>query len=258
MQVAPQFSACFAGVGPLSDSRDGSLYAATKRVIDVAVAATALTLLLPVLAACALLVVLDSPGPVFFRQQRVGKNGRLFTMLKFRSMRTGADTALHQQYVAAFIGGSLTTRGVERAASPAPGTTGGSPTAATPHTAGTTAGGLYKLTDDPRVTRVGRWLRRLSLDELPQLWNVLRGEMSLVGPRPPIAYELDHYAQAHMRRLLVVPGLTGLWQVSGRSRTTFEEMVALDLRYIEERSLALDLTILLKTIPVVLLGSDAG
>ena len=241
MQVAPQFSACFAKAPPMADQGESGVYLAGKRLMDVAGAAAALVFLAPVLGACALLVALDSPGPVLFRQQRVGKGGRLFTMVKFRSMRTGAGHTSHQQYVASFIQGGTTA-----------------PEARDVHGNGTAAAGLNKLVDDPRITRVGRWIRRTSLDELPQLWNVLRGDMSLVGPRPPIAYELDHYGPDHMRRLLVTPGVTGLWQVSGRSRTTFEEMVALDLRYIQERSLALDLAILLKTIPVVLLGSDAG
>lgn len=241
VQVAPQFSACYIDTVALAIPGSRGSYGVVKRAIDIVGALVGLVVLLPVLCACALLVVLDSPGPVFFRQERVGKDGRIFSMLKFRSMRAGADPAAHQDYVAAFIRGGATRPEPAAVAIPEV----------------RRDGGLYKLAGDSRITRVGRWLRRLSLDELPQLWNVLRGDMSLVGPRPPIAYELDHYNATHMRRLLVTPGLTGLWQVSGRSRTTFEEMVALDLHYIERRSLALDVLILLKTIPVVVLGSDA-
>jgi exopolysaccharide biosynthesis polyprenyl glycosylphosphotransferase len=205
-------------------------YRQVKRLLDVTVAALLLTCLSPLLALCALAIRLESAGPILFRQPRVGEGGRRFTMLKFRSMYTGAKAAPHREYAAAFIRGQ---------ARPDQGA------------------GVYKLVDDPRVTRVGRWLRRTSLDELPQLWNVLRGEMSLVGPRPPIPYELEHYRPEHFRRLQVRPGITGLWQVSGRSRTTFEEMVALDLEYIKRRSLVLDLDILLRTIPTVLLRANA-
>jgi lipopolysaccharide/colanic/teichoic acid biosynthesis glycosyltransferase len=205
-------------------------YAALKRALDLAGAFGLLALTGPLLALCALAIWLESPGPVLFRQERVGERGRRFTMLKLRSMRTSSDPMLHREYVASFI------RGQAQADA---------------------QGGMYKLVDDPRITRVGRWLRRTSLDELPQLWNVLRGEMSLVGPRPPIPYELEHYQPAHLQRLEARPGITGLWQVSGRNRTTFEQMVALDLEYIRRRSLALDLWILFKTVPVVFARAEA-
>jgi len=244
MQFASQFTAFLissttsATVGTDGGGEDvdvvssGAGYGVAKRLLDVVLALGLLFCLLPVMVLCALLVRLDSPGPILFRQQRVGERGRLFTFLKFRSMRDGADVAVHRSYVTTFIRGEAERLGEGDEA-------------------------LFKLTRDPRVTRVGYWLRRFSLDELPQLLNVLRGEMSLVGPRPPIAYELDHYGPDHMRRLLVKPGLTGLWQVRGRSRTTFEEMVALDLAYIRTRSLLLDLRILVETIPEVLFGKDA-
>jgi exopolysaccharide biosynthesis polyprenyl glycosylphosphotransferase len=206
--------------------------AAVKRLVDVAGAVVLLVILSPVFAVCALLVRIDSPGPIFFRQQRIGQGGRQFSMLKFRSMYADADASPHETYTAAFIRGTAAPRAAGQAA-------------------------MYKLAGDRRVTRVGGWLRRTSLDELPQLWNVLVGEMSLVGPRPPLAYEVRHYQPRHMDRLAAKPGMTGLWQVSGRSRTTFEEMVALDLHYIQNQSLLLDLSIMARTIPVVLFRSDA-
>lgn len=206
-------------------------YEMIKRALDLLVSALALIGLAPLLLLCALAVRLDSPGPVLFRQMRVGKNGNHFPVLKFRSMHINADPKLHEDYVKAFIVAPSTRQ------KPVDGT-------------------LNKLVADPRVTRVGRLLRKTSLDELPQFWNVLRGDMSIVGPRPPIPYELEHYSTEHMARLRTKPGITGLWQVSGRSRTTFEEMVALDLRYIAARSILLDLRIILMTIPVVLLARD--
>jgi exopolysaccharide biosynthesis polyprenyl glycosylphosphotransferase len=206
---------------------DRSTYPMVKRLFDVASAAILMVVLAPVLGLCALAVRLDSPGPVLFRQRRAGQDGRPFTMVKFRTMRVDADPALHREYAAAFIRGQ-----------------------ARQHPVGTN--GTFKLVHDPRITAVGRWLRRTSLDELPQLWNVLKGEMSMVGPRPPIPYEIEHYQPAHLARLAVRPGITGLWQIGGRSDTTFEEMVALDLEYIRSRSLLLDLRILVATIPAVL------
>lgn len=201
-------------------------YRVVKRAIDVAAASTLILIALPVLLTCAILVWRSSPGPIIFRQHRVGMNQREFEFLKFRSMRVDADPQLHQQYVQQFINGQATQQQHAN-------------------------GAVYKILDDPRITTAGRWLRKTSLDELPQLFNVLRGQMSLVGPRPPIPYELEHYQPHHFRRLTVKPGITGLWQVSGRSETTFEEMVALDLAYIDNPSILTDLRILVKTIPVV-------
>lgn len=202
-------------------------YRVTKRMFDLLFALFFLAMFSPLLIICAVLVRLSSPGPILFRQRRVGLSGREFIFLKFRSMYAGADHAPHREYVTAVIEGS-----------------------ATQHAAGRQP--IYKLTGDSRVTPVGRWLRRLSLDELPQLWNVLVGDMSLVGPRPPIPYELDHYLPRHLQRLAAKPGITGLWQVSGRSGTTFEDMVRLDLQYIARASIWLDVVILFKTIPAVL------
>jgi len=204
-----------------------------KRASDIIIAALALALLSPVWLIVALLIKLDSRGPVFYRQERVGMDGRLFLFYKFRTMKTGADDAAHREYLKQYIAGqSETNLGDEEKP-------------------------VYKLRGDTRITRLGRILRRLSLDELPQLLNVLRGEMSVVGPRPPIPYEVEAYELWHRKRLDMKPGLTGLWQVSGRNRLPFEEMVRLDLFYIENWSLLLDLKIILRTLPVMLRGDDA-
>ncbi len=211
--------------------REVDLYGAAKRLMDVALALLLLACLSPLLLACALAVALETGRPVLFRQERIGERGRRFTMLKFRSMKADADPAIHRAYITGYIAG--------KPAAPLAGE------------------GVYKLTNDPRITRVGAWLRWTSLDELPQLWNVLRGEMSLVGPRPPVAYEVQEYGPTHLRRLEARPGLTGLWQVRGRSRTTFEQMVAMDVEYIDRRSLWLDLEILLQTVPAVLMRKGA-
>ena len=195
---------------------------ALKGALDRAGAAVAITLITPVLLAIALAVRLSSPGPVLYRQERVGVDGRRYTMLKFRSMVVDADTRLHQV--------------LDRNEG---------------------SGLLFKLREDPRVTPVGRWLRRFSLDELPQLFNVLGGSMSLVGPRPPLPREVEQYDSSVRRRLLVKPGLTGLWQISGRSDLSWEESVRLDLRYVENWSLLLDVAILWKTWRAVLGQSGA-
>jgi lipopolysaccharide/colanic/teichoic acid biosynthesis glycosyltransferase len=206
---------------------------AARRALDIAVAGTVLLVLSPLLAAIALAIRLESRGPVVFRQRRVGRGQRQFTVLKFRTMRTGADAAPHREYVRALI---EQTTGAQRR---------------------TAAGGcerplLYKLSVDDRVTGVGRFLRSWSLDELPQLVNVLRGEMALVGPRPVIPYEVEHYPDTYLRRFAVKPGLTGLWQVSGRNERTYDEMVRFDIEYAQSASLLLDLRILVRTLPVVL------
>jgi exopolysaccharide biosynthesis polyprenyl glycosylphosphotransferase len=193
-----------------------------KRIVDVTGALAGLTLGAPVFGLIALAIRLDSPGPILFRQTRVGIGGRPFELYKFRSMYEGAEAQLEQ------------LRELNE-----------------------TDGPIFKMRNDPRLTRVGRFLRRTSLDELPQLWNILRGEMSLVGPRPPIPDEVDQYADWHKKRLEVRPGLTGLWQVSGRSLLSFDEMVLLDIYYIENWSLWLDLKILLRTVPHVLSSKGA-
>jgi lipopolysaccharide/colanic/teichoic acid biosynthesis glycosyltransferase len=208
-------------------------YDAAKRALDLVISLTLLAILAPVFLVVALLVKLSSPGPVFFRQERVGQKMKRFRMLKFRTMRTDTDETLHYQFVSSFI------------------RSGANADAASPS-------GFFKIADDPRVTSLGRILRRTSLDELPQLWNVVRGEMSLVGPRPPLAYEVEQYQSWHRRRVLEAkPGLTGLWQVTGRSRTTFDEMVRLDLRYARSYSVWTDMKILLATPRAVLSGKGA-
>jgi lipopolysaccharide/colanic/teichoic acid biosynthesis glycosyltransferase len=210
-----------------------AMYPALKRTCDVLGSATCLMLFAPALLIVAAMVKLTSKGPVLFRQPRIGHREQPFTMLKFRTMRVGADPALHKGYVSCFIQGTNTA---------------------------TTTGDVapFKIVDDPRVTRVGALLRKTSLDELPQLLNVLRGDMSLVGPRPPLDYEVEQYAPWHRRRVMdVKPGITGLWQVTGRSCTTFEQMVRLDLRYAKTCSLRSDLKILFATPAAVISGKGA-
>ena len=203
-----------------------------KRMLDVVASLAMLVLLSPVFLVLAVLVRLTSPGPVLFKQTRIGEMAKPFTMLKFRSMQAKAAPGIHQQFVTDFIksGGK--------------GQPGGE--------------SFFKIKSDPRITPIGLFLRKTSLDELPQLWNVLRGEMSLVGPRPPLQYELEQYRSWHWRRVLEAkPGMTGLWQVEGRSRTTFDEMVRLDLRYVRNRSLWTDIRILLATPRAVVTGKGA-
>ena len=216
-----------------------------KRAFDVTLALLLLLLLSPLLLLIAVLIKLDSRGPVLFRQERVGMDGRLFTLYKFRTMRADADERPHRELMAHAIRGSLHRAAVEMA-----------PQARNERASDSEVRRMLygKVPNDRRITRVGRWLRRWSLDELPPLINVLKGEMSLVGPRPPIPYEVAHYSSWHRKRLEVKPGITGLWQVSGRNRLPFERMVELDLYYIEHWSLWLDLKILLLTLPAVFRG----
>lgn len=212
----------------LSPIEGAPLTAAVARLLDVAIAGVLLFALLPVLTLVAVAIRVDSTGPALFRQRRCGRRGREFTILKFRTMRRGMVAEPHRTYVLGLIRGDEDLAAGQR--------------------------GLYKLQVDDRVTRVGRLLRRTSLDELPQLWNVVRGDMALVGPRPPIPYEVDNYPPEWLRRLAVKPGLTGLWQVSGRNELSYQEMVRLDLEYVARRSLWLDLWILAKTPWVVARG----
>jgi exopolysaccharide biosynthesis polyprenyl glycosylphosphotransferase len=200
----------------------GQRVRAVKRAFDVAGSALLLTLAAPLLGVIAVAIRLDSPGPALFRQTRVGANGKTFEMYKFRSMYEGAEELLEE------------IRDLNEVDGP-----------------------TFKMKDDPRVTRVGRFLRRASLDELPQLWNVFRGDMSMVGPRPPLPYEVDQYHEWHKKRLEVPPGATGLWQVSGRSLVSFDEQCLLDIYYIENWSLWLDLRIVMQTIPEILFGDGA-
>jgi len=203
---------------------------ALKFWLDMIGALLALCLFAPLMAVVAVIIALTSPGPIIFRQTRLGKKGVPFVVYKFRSMVTGGDDTIHRAFVAKLIK-------VGNGVGAIPG-----------HDIPT-----YKIRSDPRVTSIGRVIRKTSIDEFPQLFNVLKGDMSLVGPRPPIAYEASNYEPWHLRRILATkPGLTGLWQVEGRSKVSFNEMVRMDLRYIRRSSLALDIKILLKTVLVVL------
>lgn len=199
-----------------------------KRAMDILISFAALTVLSPVLLVTAIIVKLDSAGPIFFIQERVGLNGRTFRMFKFRSMRTDCDDSAHKEYLKELIRADAA------------------------HEVDADGKPIYKIANDPRITRFGNFIRKTSIDELPQLFNVLLGGMSLVGPRPPIQYEVDEYKDWHMKRLHIRPGITGLWQVSGRNRLSFDQMVELDIMYIEDWSLWRDISILFRTIPVVL------
>ncbi|WP_245947436.1 sugar transferase [Bacillus taeanensis] len=198
-------------------------YNTAKRLLDITGALIGLILLLPLFFVVALCIKLEDPkGPILFKQIRVGKNGKEFNMYKFRSMVSNAEKLLEQL--------------LEK---------------------NETTGAMFKMKNDPRVTKIGRFIRKTSIDELPQLWNVLKGDMSLVGPRPPLPNEVEQYTDYDRQRLLVVPGCTGLWQVSGRSNIGFEEMVELDLKYITERNIRYDFKLIVKTFLLLLFG-DKG
>jgi exopolysaccharide biosynthesis polyprenyl glycosylphosphotransferase len=202
--------------------RSGPLYAMSKRAFDIILSLLALVLLVPIIPLIAIMIKLDTPGPVFFRQERVGRKGRLFKFYKFRSMYVGAESrkkeveALNEQ-----------------------------------------DGPVFKVRSDPRVTSVGKFLRRSSLDEIPQIFNVVKGDMSVVGPRPPLPSEVEHYQQWHWRRLEVTPGITCLWQISGRSHVSFNEWMRLDMEYLKHRGFKTDLLIFFKTIPAVIARKGA-
>jgi undecaprenyl-phosphate galactose phosphotransferase len=210
----------------LPQNYNNLLFSVYKRVFDFVFAALALLLLAIPLLVIAALIKYSSKGPVFFRTKRIGKDGKPFEFYKFRTMYTDSDDTIHREFVSEYI----------------------------KQNSGEKSGKIKKITDDPRVTRIGKFLRRTSLDELPQLFNVLRGEMSLVGPRPCLPYEWEQYDEWHRRRFSVIPGCTGLWQVSGRSAVDFNDMVILDLFYIDNMSPLLDLKIIFRTIPVMLLA----
>jgi exopolysaccharide biosynthesis polyprenyl glycosylphosphotransferase len=195
-----------------------------KRIFDVLVASILLIVFSPLLMIIAIAIKFESPGPIIFRQIRVGENGNPFTMFKFRSMYMNSDDSIHRIHMTRVIKENITPDQLE-----------------------TNNNGSLKLLGDPRITRVGNFIRKTSIDEIPQLFNVLRGEMSLVGPRPPLPYELELYQEWHMRRLETLPGITGLWQVRGRNRVSFDEMVRMDLEYVEKQSLWTDVVILLQT-----------
>lgn len=208
------------GLQKISRREESLAYLVSKRGLDIVCSLIALILLSPLILITAILIKLeDSAGPVFFSQERIGKNGKSFKMYKLRSMVTNAEDMLQ----------SLLDKNE-------------------------VSGAMFKMRDDPRITKIGKFIRKTSIDELPQLWNVLKGDMSLVGPRPPLPREVKGYTIYAMQRLLVVPGCTGLWQVSGRNSVGFEKMLELDLKYISERSLFIDVVIMLRTFKV-LLGS---
>jgi len=206
------------------------MYEFFKFIIDKSVTVLFLIAILPIALLIAIGIKTTSKGPVFFRQKRVGKNGRLFYLYKFRTMMSDLDLNRDQKFVKNLIKGEYGEIG---------------------------EGPVFKLMNDPRVTPFGRFLRKTSLDELPQLFNVIKGDMSLVGPRPALPYEIEMYTPKHKQRLKVKPGITGLWQVTGRSMTTFEEMIELDLRYATKKSIWFDLKILLKTFALAFKGKGA-
>jgi lipopolysaccharide/colanic/teichoic acid biosynthesis glycosyltransferase len=200
-----------------------------KRAVDIVGSLIAIVLLLPLFIIIAMVIKMGSPGPVFFKQTRVGEHGELFTFLKFRSMYANNNDSIHKEYVSRLIRGNAENNG-----------------------------GVFKITDDPRVTSIGKIIRRTSLDELPQFFNVLFGSMSLVGPRPPIPYETSQYDLWHFRRIMECkPGITGLWQVEGRSQTTFDGMVRMDIEYIKKQSFLLDFKLIMKT-PLALLSAKGA
>jgi len=234
---------------PQRTSVDYRAYIYFKRCMDVIISAFLLLLLAPLLLFIAILIKLDSPGPVIFAQERVGGRHRwsnsrywvelcTFTFYKFRTMYQGASDSCHREFTKAYIQGDQVAMAKLQNGS-------------------TDETNKYKMVGDKRITRIGEFLRKSSLDELPQLWNILMGDMSLVGPRPPIPYEVEIYEPYHRYRLGATPGLTGLWQVTSRSSISFDEMVRLDVEYIETQSLWLDLWILLKTPLTVLSGKGA-
>ncbi|MCX6344115.1 MAG: sugar transferase [Armatimonadetes bacterium] len=206
----------------------------SKRVIDFIIASIGLLLAAPFAAIIALLIRVSGPGPAVFKQTRIGKDGKEFSFFKFRSMRVGCDDSSHRQYMKLFIEGD--EEGLDKFQS---------------------GRKIYKLTGDDRVTAIGKFLRRTSLDELPQLLNVLRGEMSIVGPRPHIPYEVNMYKEWHRRRLKGNPGITGWWQIHGRSRVTFDESVKMDIWYLEHQSVILDIRIMMRTITKAIVGRGA-
>ena len=212
----------------LADEQPAALTSVRKRAMDVIVALGLLVIFLPVWLVCSVVIKLTSSGPVIFRQERVGAGGKPFVVFKFRTMRANNSDDTHRAFAAHYILGSLTLKD----------------------------GAAYKIPRDARVTRIGRVMRKLSIDELPQLLNVLQGQMSIVGPRPPLAYEVEKYETWQLARLAVRPGITGLWQVSGRNRLSFAEMCRLDIDYINSWSLRRDLSIMVRTPWVMLV--DAG
>jgi lipopolysaccharide/colanic/teichoic acid biosynthesis glycosyltransferase len=218
---------------PIKTISTNANYLRAKRILDITFTLLISPLLIIIGIIIALWIKLDSKGPIIFRQKRHGENGTEFEFLKFRSMYVDNDEAIHRQKILEYMKGQ----------------------ALNDETKGTTT---YKYMADPRITRVGRFIRKTSLDELPQFWNVLRGDMSLVGPRPPLPYEIEQYGPYEMQRMLGKPGLTGTWQVYGRSRVTFQEMVEMDTKYLEQQSIWQDLKLIFLTIPVMIFARGGG
>jgi lipopolysaccharide/colanic/teichoic acid biosynthesis glycosyltransferase len=204
-------------------------YFRAKRVLDIAFSLLIFIPLSIVIAVFAILIRIDSKGPIFFRQKRVGKNGVQFDMFKLRSMYVDCDESFHRESIKQYINGAALNNNVN-------------------------SDNIYKLVGDPRITRIGRFIRKFSIDELPQFINVFRGEMTLVGPRPPVPYEVEEYDAHHWIRLSGKPGLTGTWQIYGRSRVPFQEMVEMDIEYLSEQSILRDLKLIALTLPVMLKG----
>jgi len=271
---APQIHVIDLPTAPSTDADDAlpalplpalpTSYRVAKRALDILVSALVLVVLSPILLATALLIVLTSRGPAFFRQQRVGEGGRIFTMYKFRSMYVNADHSLHRATYANFVAGKggngKVTRESLRLAGLATATDDDDTDEEdfyAERRRGIIRRQLHRLrpllhADDPRITPMGALIRVTSVDELPQLLNVLLGDMSLVGPRPPIPYEVRMYRRKHLLRLAIQPGVTGIWQVRGRNKVPFEQMVDMDIAYIKSRTFWLDLKLLILTIPAVL------
>ncbi|HEX9056915.1 MAG TPA: sugar transferase [Ktedonobacterales bacterium] len=239
-----------------ADISSPASYLIAKRALDIAASFTVLLLTSPLLILVAVLIRVTSPGPIIYRQRRVGEGGRIFTMLKFRSMYHNADPHLHQQAYTRFVRGTAGNGKVDREtlADLAPDALRMCVPESYIHRPFKRLWWHIKRVlsaDDPRITPIGAIIRRASIDELPQLFNVLIGDMSLVGPRPPIPYEVRLYSQHHLGRLAVTPGITGIWQVYGRNRVPFDHMVDMDLEYIAHRSFWLDLWLLILTVPAV-------
>ena len=241
--------ACLRPTTTAGRSLGRSWYFAVKRFLDVSIVLVSALFMVPGLLVIGLAIKLTSPGPILFKQERIRSRRRKidgewrwefepFTFYKLRTMQPGTDIRLHRDYIAAYIASDEERMAELR------------PVANEKDT--------YKLTSDPRVTRIGRFLRKLSIDEMPQVWNVLKGDMSLVGPRPPIRYEFELYEERQSQRLASPAGITGWWQVNGRAETSFEEMVRLDIEYINRQSLWFDLKILFLTIPAVISRKGAG
>ncbi|HEX4207426.1 MAG TPA: sugar transferase [Ktedonobacteraceae bacterium] len=216
-----------AQTAPTRTIRINEDYLRIKRIIDIAFTLLVAPIVLLVGILIALCIKLDSHGPVFFHQRRIGQDGSAFEMLKFRSMYMNSEQSAHKEIIARYMQGEKLN-------------------------VDTSDSMTYKVINDPRITRIGRFIRKTSLDELPQFWNVLRGEMTLVGPRPPLPYEVDLYGPYEQLRLIGKPGLTGPWQVYGRSRVTFQNMVEMDIEYLENQSLWQDLKLIILTVPVMI------